>query len=435
MITDINAKTLDLIKNRTFREDAERYVLQYADFMKFAEDSGIGAVEGASSNSIAAERLLKNSRIKGYNAKSLSYGYLSPACTDCRTGENSKTVFHTLTCNRDCYFCANMNQEEYDFYTKNINNAEEELDASMAGKKVSSVALTGGEPLLLPERAVSFFKHAAEKYPEAHRRLYTNGDLLTDDLAEQLAAAGLNEIRISVKMDKDGYPAETLDKLRTARKFIPVVMVEMPVIPGTFEHMKDLLLKMDEIGCDGINILEFLYPWTDAEEYKKLGFKIKSRPYHVLYSYNYSGGLPVAGSEEECLRLLEFALEKGLKLGVHYCSLENKLTSQVYSQNSSTKLMPFEVMSEKDFFIKIARVYGGNAGKVQKFLGKKGAPFQRLAGSDALEFHPRYIPELRGVEEVALTYNIVETEGKSSHMREVKIDLVNPALFDYDEDI
>jgi pyruvate formate-lyase activating enzyme-like uncharacterized protein len=328
-----------------------------------------------------------------------------------------------------------MNQEQYDYYTKNINDAEAELDASMEGKKVSSIALTGGEPLLLPEKAVNFFRHASEKYPDAHKRLYTNGDLLTDELAQQLASAGLNEIRISVKMDKDGYPAETLEKLKTARKHIPAVMVEMPVVPGTLEHMKDLLLKMDEIGCDGINILEFLYPWTDAEEYRKLGFKIKQRPYRVLYSYTYSGGLPIAGSEEECLQLLEFALEKELKLGVHYCSLENKLTSQIYFQNSSTKLMPFEVMSGKDFFIKIARVYGSSAGKVQKFLSKKGVPFQRIAGSDALEFHPRYLSELKGVDEAALTYNIVESDGKSSFMRELKIDLVNPALFDYDEDI
>lgn len=435
MITDINDKTLNLIKNKTFREDAERYVRQYADFMKFAEDSGLSAVEGASPDRMAVERLSKTGRIKDYNAKSLSYGYLSPACIDCRTGENSKTVFHTLTCNRDCYFCANMNQEEYEYYTKNINNAEEELDKTMEGKKVSSVALTGGEPLLLPEKALAFFRHVSEKYPEAHKRLYTNGDLLTDELAEQLAGAGLDEIRISVKMDKDGYPAETLEKLKIAKKFIPAVMVEMPVIPGTLEHMKDLLIKMEEIGCEGINILEFLFPWLDPEEYKKLGFRIKERPYHVLYSYNYSGGLPIAGSEDECLKLLEFAVEKNLKLGVHYCSLENKLTSQIYSQNAGVKLMPFEIMSDKDYFIKIARVYGGNAGKVQKYLRKAGVPFQRIAGTGALEFNPKYISELKGVDEVALTYNVVESDGTKSHMREVKIDLVNPELFDFDKDI
>lgn len=435
MLTDITAETLSLIKNPLFRKDAERYVEQYADFIRFVQDSGIGVGEETPDSDKKAEQLLKSGKVGRTSKSNLVYGYISPACIDCRTGENSKTVFHTLACNRDCYFCANMNQEQYRYYTKNINNAEDELDISMSRRNLSSVALTGGEPLLLPERAVSFFRHVREKYPDAHSRLYTNGDLLTDELAAELEEAGLNEIRISVKVDKDGYPAETLDKLRIAKKHIPKVLVEMPVIPNTLEHMKELLLKMDEIGCDGINLLEFLYPWTDSSEYKKLGFKVKKRPYSVLYSYEYAGGLPVAGSEDDCLELVAFGAERGLKLGIHYCPLENKLTSQIYSQNKGTKLMPYEVMSEKDFFIKIARVYGRSAGKVQKFLSKKGAAFQRLEHSDAVEFHPKYLSMLKGVDEAAITYNVVEKSGCSSHMREVGIDLVNPETFNYDSDI
>ena len=47
----------------------------------------------------------------------------------------------------------------------------------------------------------------------------------------------------------------------------------------------------------------------------------KNPPFEVLYDYGYAGGLAVAGSEQACLELVLFALEKGLSLGVHYLSL------------------------------------------------------------------------------------------------------------------
>jgi pyruvate formate-lyase activating enzyme-like uncharacterized protein len=371
---------------------------------------------------------------EGNSGKSLYYGRLSPACIDCRTGERSKTVFHTLACNRDCYFCANKNQEEYDYFSKNINDAEKELAQSDFGSGFTSIALTGGEPLLHPEKALSFYKLASKNYPEAHKRLYTNGDFLTDALAAQLAEAGLKEIRISIKVNGKGYPAGTLKKLVIAKRHIPYVMVEMPVIPGTQEIMKGLFLKLEERSIDGINLLEFLYPWINEGDYRAKGYKIKKKPYRVLYSYNYAGGLPIAGSEEICLDLLEFAAEKKLKLNVHYCSLENKLTAQIYHQNVGIKLMPFEVMSDKDFFIKTARVYEPNINTVKKYL-EETAPGTYQLTENYLEFHPRHISGLKGIDEVALTYNVAEKADNCSQMREVRIDLINPDTFDYENDI
>jgi pyruvate formate-lyase activating enzyme-like uncharacterized protein len=434
MITDINSETLDLIKNTRFRNDAARYVESYKEFMRGATESGIDAAEDQVSSGSNEGRFSGMDVRKGNSGKSLYYGRLSPACIDCRTGERSKTVFHTLACNRDCYFCANKNQEEYDYFSKNINEAEKELAQSDLGSGFTSIALTGGEPLLHPEKALSFYKLASKNYPEAHKRLYTNGDFLTDALAAQLAEAGLKEIRISIKVNGKGYPAGTLKKLVIAKRHIPYVMVEMPVIPGTQEIMKGLFLKLEERSIDGINLLEFLYPWINEGDYRAKGYKIKKRPYRVLYSYNYAGGLPIAGSEEICLDLLEFAAEKKLKLNVHYCSLENKLTAQIYHQNVGIKLMPFEVMSDKDFFIKIARVYETNINTVKKYL-EETAPGTYQLTENYLEFHPRHISGLKGIDEVALTYNVAEKADNCSQMREVRIDLINPDTFDYENDI
>ena len=74
-------------------------------------------------------------------------------------------------------------------------------------------------------------------------------------------------------------------------------------------------------------------PYNNAPEFARRGLQLRWPPYQTLYNFWYAGGLPVAGSELECLRLLEFAAQQDLRLGVHYCSLENKNTGQVWQQN------------------------------------------------------------------------------------------------------
>jgi pyruvate formate-lyase activating enzyme-like uncharacterized protein len=435
MIIDINRDSLGMIVNDDFRADAERYVRIYDDFMSAVKDSGIGIDGLHSSTGFTYKNLAEN--VSGVECSgfghSLRYGEVSPACADCRTGLTSMTVFHTLKCNRDCFFCANMNQGDYDFYLENENDAFAEVLAADGGFGLTSIALTGGEPLLLPEKAIDFFEKCRAKYPEAHLRLYTNGDFLTPMLATKLANAGLDEVRVSVKAEGEHYPKETVEIIRSVSGIIPCVMVEMPVIPGTLETMKKLFVELDEAGADAINILEFLYPWVNSEKYANRGFKVKPRPYRVLYDYGYAGGLPVAGSGEECVELLKFAAEKELNMRVHFCSLENKLTSQIYIQNSSVSLTQHEVMSERDFFIKSARAYGSNALKAQKYLASKG--IEHVTSGIKTEFHPRYISEIKGLTEVAVTYNVAEFEENCKVIREVKIDLVKPEHFDYDTDI
>ena len=53
---------------------------------------------------------------------------------------------------------------------------------------------------------------------------------------------GLNEIRFSIKMeDSEQKRKHILGKIELAKKYIPNVLVEMPVIPGKLEEMKELL--------------------------------------------------------------------------------------------------------------------------------------------------------------------------------------------------
>lgn len=304
------------------------------------------------------------------NHASLWRSWISPACVACRTGEETATFFVSLKCTKDCYFCFNPNQEDYEYFRHHQRDIVAELEqAHAAGATFRHLAITGGEPFLHRQQVLAFVRRAKELYPGVHVRIYTSGDLLDDALLADLHAAGLDELRFSVKpAETDGDQEQLFERMAAAVAVLPDVMVEMPVIPGTLDEMKRLLRTLDNLGVRGINLLEFCFPLCNAEEFLARGFTLRQRPYEVLYNYWYAGGLPIAGSETESLELLRFAADEGLRLGVHYCSLDNKHSGQVFQQNKPFLLNrcfaaehAWLSMDERDYFLKCGKVFGEDA--------------------------------------------------------------------------
>ena len=293
---------------------------------------------------------------------SLWRNWISPACVACRTGERTATFFISLKCSRHCYFCFNPNQEDYEYWLSHKRDIAGELrEAHAAGASFDCLAITGGEPLLFKSDVYAFLDAARELYPQAHVRLYTCGDFLDDACLAELRDRGLDEIRFSVKLDGDETlapeHARTLDAIERAVAFIPDVMVEMPVGPHDGPAMKELLVRLDEMGVRGVNLLEFGFPLCNAEE---------------------------------CLELMRFAAERGLKLGVHYCSLDNKNTGQIYQQNKGFLLdKAFAAahgwlhFDEGDYFLKCVKAVGDDASSVLGWaLGEGPVAAERDAMSE-----------------------------------------------------
>lgn len=421
ILYEITEAFIGSIKNKAFQDyvqsflDDDRYFLESISRYGLPLEHPLPYAPGNDSGIITRN-----------NGHSLYLNRISPACIACRGEAESATHFISMRCTRKCYYCFNTGNENYEYYLTHKRDYRKEFQLYReAGFSPAYIGLTGGEPLIHKEDAVAFFRLAKELFPGVHTRLYTCGDPLDAELLTALKAAGLDEIRVSVKLeDSAAAQAETLEKLALAKDYIPAVMVEMPVIPGSLEEMKDLLLKLDAIGIFGINLLEFCFPLTPSEEFN--GFKIKNPPYQVLYHYGYGGGLPVAGSEEGCLALLDFAAERKMSIGVHYCSLENKFTGQIWAQNKAYSSR-FTLRSEKDFFIKTAKVFGADIPKVQKRL-KQG---ECLLLDDALLFHPDLIPTLRSERiEIGISLNVVEKEEGEEYLRELKILYTTPEQFD-----
>ena len=441
MLTPITQENLrTLVNNSQFRAYAERYTGIQEQFYRQVETFGLpfDFENGEAYAEKAKELTERLSSLQGVdfynNAKSICSGPKSSACKACAKGIGTATLFLSFQCHRDCYFCFNPNQSNYEYYRCHKNDWKKELDQILAsGETMTHLALTGGEPLLYKDDAIAFFQYVKDHFTDVHTRLYTAGDLLTPEILQGLKDAGLHEIRFSIKLEDTKEKQQgILDKMAEAKKYIPDVMVEMPVIPGHLEEMKELLVKLDEIGIYGINLLEFCFPLNNADAFAENGFKIKYPPHQVLYNFWYAGGLPISGSEVEALELVIFAAEKGLKLGAHYCSLENKHFGQIYRQNTTWPCMEKTmVFSEKDFYLKTAKVFGNDTKPVKDILKKAGVKDYEFNNDyHFLQFHPKHIPLLKGTEaEIGISFNVQEYRDDAPVLRELKCDYTTPDLF------
>lgn len=367
------------------------------------------------------------------DAKSAYHKWISLACLACRTGERTESFITSMQCPHNCFFCFNPNQLNYEYYRTHVNPLVDDLQRRYdEGAVYDCLAVTGGEPLLHLDETLAFLELARSLYPDAHLRLYTSGHGFDESIARRLVDAGLDEIRFSIKLEEGPELLDaTYEALETAVGLIDSTMVEMPVFPDKLEFMKELLVRLDDLGVRGINLLELGFPFHNADEFARRGYLLKPQPYRVLYGYWYGGGLPIADSEDVALDLLDFAVDRELSLGVHYCSLENRLTSQVFRQNAAAaELFPLRTFSQRDFFLKSAKVFGEAIAVVEKKLAELGLDEQcdRLDGDAGflelpLAIAARIAPQLPPIA-WGISFAIAEEDGDYFALKELRLDCV-----------
>lgn len=405
-----------------YRQVAERYVSDLKEKgIKFAE-------YGKSDQRIAQlrEQLAQKGAIMRNAGASIQVGWLSKACVECTGKTGSETFSTTLRCHRDCYFCFNHNLENYQDFFDTGCPWKEEMDAMhQRCPELAALAVTGGEPLLTLDASVELLERAGEMFPKAHKRMYTSGDLLTEESAARLRDAGLDEIRFSVKQDDPSDLQEkVLANMKMATQYIPDVMVEMPIIPGTMERMKELFLRFQENGIKGINLLEFCFPFCNQEEFDKRGFEMRNPPFPVMFDYQYSGGLAIDGSEELCLELMLWAIDNGITFGMHYCSLENKHRSEIRQRNErGANVHPVLSFDTEDFFLKCGVVFGADRAAARKALTAAGCTdFMADDQEQSLSFPIRFADALEGSGiQVMERLNVLETDEQGTFLMDVHL--------------
>ncbi len=441
MLKRITNENIDDIKNHKFKSYAKIYQDIYDGFIENIEANGI-YFDRRKDIEVECEKIIERIKAKGAEIRndgaSIVINRISTACLACKKGVGSITSYISLMCHRNCYYCFNPNQEEFQYHLHSKREWRSELNEIIKeGKKLTHIALTGGEPLLYKEDMIEFYKFCDEHFPNAHKRLYTSGDLLTKEILEQLKECRLNEIRFSIKLeDNEDMRKKVIGNIGLAKEYIKDVMVEMPVIPGTEKEMKALLTKLNDLDIYGINLLEFCFPFGNIQSFTKKGFDLKYPPYKTLYNFWYAGGLAVSQSELLCLNLIEFAIDNNLELGVHYCSLENKHFGQVYNQNISMPNKDETLMfSDKDYYLKTIKIFGKEAEEARKIFDSNNFKEYIINKDyDFIQFNPNNISILDAQDmEMAVSFNIMEKREDGIYSRELKLEYGNVKDFDIDK--
>ncbi len=253
---------------------------------------------------------LRRGGIKGsVDRRTLYTRHLPPGCRGCLSGKGTN-AFVTGLCTRECFFCFNQKPRTDELVVHGIRISEPEQAPEVVRRYgLRSVGVSGGEPTLKPERLLRLVRSLRTLPFRVRIDLYTNGDLLSDELLGELKAAGLDALRFNlVAREFDTEPLE-----RALRIFAETA-VEVPVIPERLPEMKDMVLRLDSLGVPFLNIHELFACRENSVRMAKQGYDSGGEASDALLWE------PVAGADEAALALLLFALENTIRLSVYYCS-------------------------------------------------------------------------------------------------------------------
>jgi len=241
-------------------------------------------------------------------------GKLAEGCKHCVLGRKS-VLFITGLCNKKCWYCPisdkKKNKDVIYINERPVKNFKDIIDEIKLCES-KGVGITGGDPLIVLDKVVEYIKLLKRKFGKKfHIHLYTPLNLVTKAKLSKLFKAGLDEIRFHPDLDGD-----VLDKIKLARDFDWSVGVEIPVIPGYGEKIKDLI---DKIDVDFLNLNELEISDTNANKIVEKGFRAKD---DISYG--------VKGSQELALKLLKYCEKK--KFRVHYCTVKLKDAVQLINR-------------------------------------------------------------------------------------------------------
>jgi uncharacterized protein len=297
--------TIDDRRNALIAANRQEYGRHY-DFLEFPTPAQASAAHAE------REQLLAWLRINaefGCNDTKVDCGRLSPGCQTCATGGWS-CLFINGRCNASCFYCPTSQDDTGDPLTNGIPFASPEDYAEYVSVfGFTGASISGGEPLLTLERTLSYISAVRRRMGDAvHLWMYTNGTLLTREIAGELRSAGLGEIRFDI-----GATNYDLTKLRLAVGIIPTVTVEIPTVPEEEELLRAKLVEMAAAGVRHLNLHQLRLTPYNARH-------LASRPYTFVHGEN----VTVLESELSALRLVRYAIEEGIDLPVNYCSFPYK---------------------------------------------------------------------------------------------------------------
>ena len=242
-------------------------------------------------------------------------GELSPGCRTCKQGKWD-CIFLSTACNLSCAFCLTPCSLREGYTLSALGDDIEALCDVYARSEIAGIGISGGEPLLTPQRLLHYVSRLHARLPDLYLWAYTNGLLLTTQLLADLRRAGLNELRFNMAATGYTHPYVTA-MLRHAVTCLPCVTVEIPAIPEDARPLRESLPVWSRAGVKHLNLHELVYE-PDSPSAKMSGARAQCRmpDGHVCASN--------PRSSELVADVLSDVESGGLLLAINYCSLRSK---------------------------------------------------------------------------------------------------------------
>lgn len=283
-------------------------------------------------------------KIKETAGKSLVIGKLPIGCQYCIQGQKL-VLFVTGLCNKpkNCFWYCPLseNRRDRDVIYANELSVTGDSDIILEANLMSAngVGITGGEPLLFPQRVNHYIRLLKESFGQKfHVHLYTNGLFLTEKLLSQLIEAGLDELRFQPCQDIS-------DQMKWAEEYELDVGIEVPVIPteDNINKIKYFVRLLENIDGSFINLNEFEFTESQASELKNRGFVLKEGTFAA-----------VQGSESTATKLLDWILINS-NITAHYCPIITKDQYQLKNRllrRAKNVAKPYEKVTEDGLLLK-----------------------------------------------------------------------------------
>ena len=274
---------------------------------------------------------------------------LSPGCRTCANGAWS-CLFINGRCNASCFYCPTSQDETDGPLSNGIPfDTPEDYAEYVALFGFAGASISGGEPLLTLDRTLAYIAAVRRRCGDAvHLWMYTNGTLLTTEIAVALRDAGLGEIRFDI-----GATNYDLTKLRLAVGVIPTVTVEIPTVPEEEDLLREKLVEMAAAGVHYLNLHQMRVTPHNLRH-------LVSRDYTFLHGEK----VTVLESELTALRLVRYGIEQNIKLPVNYCSFPYKRRFQHAA--ARRRGIPY-ILGEHDIVTDVGYMRSLSTGNVQYF--------------------------------------------------------------------
>lgn len=264
---------------------------------------------------------LKNLHCDKYHYRAVWGGKdLTPGCESCLKGSWTQ-IRSSCECNAACPFCY-YHEKKDDYIASNrfrIANCQDLLSTrdiqamfELQGHKMDGVAWVSYEPLMDVPKILPVIKtvHECGK----HQWLYTNGINATPQIMEQLAAAGLDELRFNLAATN--CSEQVLEHMKIARGLFKYLVIESPMYTKFFNIFMGKRERILATGVQQINLAELHLNNHNLDSMKEEG---------PLYTYRHGYVSPIKSRQLTYEVMATAERENWANVVINDCSNELKL--------------------------------------------------------------------------------------------------------------